>query len=147
MICLFLFSSPCVSFPLPRARHDVQLAQEDTFSLWGYKLVLRSVFLCFILAWLLPGLILKFVILLPIRLHWPSLSLPILWLSFFLNKQLLVSSIALCWFYIQPEAFFFLGPQVWHMEVCRLGVKSEQQMPATATATATQDLSLVWDLR
>jgi len=32
------------------------------------------------------------------------------------------------------------------MEVPRLGVESELQLPATATATATQDLSHVCDL-
>ena len=35
----------------------------------------------------------------------------------------------------------FLGPDVWHMEVSRLGVKSELDLPAYTTATATQDLS------
>ena len=34
---------------------------------------------------------------------------------------------------------FFLGPQVWHMEVPRLGVESELQLPAYATATAILD--------
>ena len=42
--------------------------------------------------------------------------------------------------------FFFLGPHPWHMEVPRLGVESELQMPAYTTATATRDLSLVYDL-
>ena len=32
------------------------------------------------------------------------------------------------------------------MEVPRLGVKSELQLPAYTTATATQDLSQVYDL-
>jgi len=32
------------------------------------------------------------------------------------------------------------------MEVPRLGVKSELQLPAYTTATATRDLSRVWDL-
>jgi len=32
-------------------------------------------------------------------------------------------------------------PYVWHMEVPRLGVKSEMQVPAYATATAMWDLS------
>ena len=41
--------------------------------------------------------------------------------------------------------FFFLGPHLWHMEDARLGVESELQTSAyaTATATATQDLSHV----
>ena len=41
--------------------------------------------------------------------------------------------------------FFFLGPPLRHMEVPRLGVESELQLPATATATATPDLSHVCD--
>ena len=35
----------------------------------------------------------------------------------------------------------FLGPHPQHMEVPRLGVKLELQLPAYATATATLDLS------
>ena len=34
-----------------------------------------------------------------------------------------------------------LGPQPWHMEVLRLGIQSELQLPTTATAAARQDLS------
>ena len=34
---------------------------------------------------------------------------------------------------------FFLGPHLWHMEVPSLGVESELQLPAYATATATPD--------
>ena len=40
----------------------------------------------------------------------------------------------------------FLGPQVQHMEVPRLGVESELQLLAYATATAMQDPSHVCDL-
>ena len=40
----------------------------------------------------------------------------------------------------------FLGPHSRHMEVPRLGVKSELQLLAYATATATPDPSLVCDL-
>ena len=36
---------------------------------------------------------------------------------------------------------FFLGPYPWHMEVPRLGVELELQLPAYTTATATLDLS------
>ena len=41
-----------------------------------------------------------------------------------------------------------LGPHLWDLEVPRLGVKSELQRPAyaTATATATWDLSLIYHL-
>ena len=35
--------------------------------------------------------------------------------------------------------FFFLGPYLWHMEVPRLGVESELQLLAYATAPAMQD--------
>ena len=40
----------------------------------------------------------------------------------------------------------FLGPHLWHMEVPELGVKSELQLPAYATATVTPDLSHICKL-
>ena len=47
---------------------------------------------------------------------------------------------------IFPFLFFlFLGPHPWHMEVPSLGVKSEPQLPAYTTATATQDPSRTCD--
>ena len=44
--------------------------------------------------------------------------------------------------------FFFgsLGPHPQPMEISRLGVKSELQLPASTTATATLDPSCVCDL-
>ena len=48
--------------------------------------------------------------------------------------------------FVHTIGFFFscfLGLHLWHMEVPRLGVNSEPQLPATATAT--WDLSLIWD--
>ena len=42
--------------------------------------------------------------------------------------------------------FFFLGPHLWHMEVLRLGMESELQLLAYATATATPDASCICDL-
>ena len=39
--------------------------------------------------------------------------------------------------------FVFLGPHPQHQEVPRLGVESELQLPAYATATATWDLSRI----
>ena len=42
--------------------------------------------------------------------------------------------------------FSFLGPHLQHMEVPRLGVKSELQVSAYTTATATSDLSCICDL-
>ena len=40
----------------------------------------------------------------------------------------------------------FLKLHLWHMEVPRLGVKLELQLPAYTTAIATQDPSHVCDL-
>ena len=40
----------------------------------------------------------------------------------------------------------FLGPYPWHLEVPRLGVLSELQLPAYTTATATQDPSRICNL-
>ena len=37
--------------------------------------------------------------------------------------------------------YCFLGPLPWHMEVSRLGVELELQLPPYTTATAMQDLS------
>ena len=42
--------------------------------------------------------------------------------------------------------FCFLGLHLQHMEVPRVGVKSELQLPAYTTATETPDLSHVCDL-
>ena len=41
---------------------------------------------------------------------------------------------------------FFLGPHLWHMEVPSPGVNSELQLLASATATATPDLSCICNL-
>ena len=43
-------------------------------------------------------------------------------------------------------SLFFLRPHLPHVEVPRLGVESELQLPAYATATATQDPSCICDL-
>ena len=40
----------------------------------------------------------------------------------------------------------FLGPHPWHMEVPRLGVESELQLPAYTTASATSDPSHICNL-
>ena len=51
-------------------------------------------------------------------------------LKFYLSKMFL--------YHCYSSLFFvFLGPQVWHMEVPRLGVEPELQLLAYATATAT----------
>ena len=52
-----------------------------------------------------------------------------------------VRSFGFCGFFC-----LFLGPYLRHMEVPRLGVESELQLPAYSRATATWDLSHVCDL-
>ena len=58
-----------------------------------------------------------------------------------------------CWkffiflfFKLKNFFFGFLGPHLRHMEVPRLGVQSELQLPAYSTATAMGDPSLVCNL-
>ena len=46
----------------------------------------------------------------------------------------------------QSQLFFFLQPHLWHKEVSRLGVESEMQLLANATATATRDSNHICDL-
>ena len=51
-------------------------------------------------------------------------------------------------FFLKNKAAFFfflsfLGLHPWHMEVLRLGVESELELPAYTTATAVRDLSLI----
>ena len=41
---------------------------------------------------------------------------------------------------------FFLGLHLQHMEIPGLGVESELQLPAYATATAARDSSCIFDL-
>ena len=50
------------------------------------------------------------------------------------------------WLYFHGHFFNFLGLHLQHMEVPRLGVESQLQLSATATATAAPDLSCVCDL-
>ena len=52
----------------------------------------------------------------------------------------------LIFFFVLTFFVFFLGLHPWPMEVPRLGVKSELQLPAYTTATATWDLSCICDL-
>ena len=52
----------------------------------------------------------------------------------------------LCLFFLFIYLFCFSGPHPWHMEVARLGVKSEMQPPVYATATAKRNWSRVCDL-
>ena len=41
---------------------------------------------------------------------------------------------------------YFFGPHLWHIEVPRLGVQSELQLPASTTATARPDLNHIYKL-
>ena len=52
----------------------------------------------------------------------------------------------LLYLFIYIYIFCFLGQHLQHMEVPRLGVESELQLPACATATATGDPSRVCNL-
>jgi len=77
-----------------------------------------------------------------------SLSeLPSLGVTFLLVTVILIS--CLCLFIYSFFLFWgeggFLGLHPWHMEIPRLGVESELQLPACATATATWDPSLIFD--
>ena len=57
-----------------------------------------------------------------------------------------IATMGMCMNTVVTRHFFFfvyLGPQLWHMEVPRLGVKSESQLLAYTTTTATPDLSHV----
>ena len=49
-------------------------------------------------------------------------------------------------YWILPLLLLLLGPHPWHMEVPKLGVESELQLPAYATATAMQDPSPIYNL-
>ena len=49
-------------------------------------------------------------------------------------------------FFFLFSFFFFLGLYLQHMEVPSLEVESELQLPAYTTATATPDLSHIFDL-
>ena len=53
-----------------------------------------------------------------------------------------------CWFFgLFFCVFVSLGPHLWHMEIPRLGVEEELQLPATATATATLDPGGICELQ
>ena len=75
---------------------------------------------------------------------------PILSKAFLVPLQV-TSILMLCTLFTEltPTCFFFfdfLGPLMFHMELPRLRVDSELQLPAYTTATARQDLSQVFDL-
>ena len=50
-------------------------------------------------------------------------------------------------FFFRLSFFFFLGLHAWHVEVPRLGVRSQLQLPTCTTATAMPEPSCVCDLR
>ena len=65
--------------------------------------------------------------------------------------QMPLSSVILIFYLILPTLFCcccscLLGPHLWLMEVPRLGVQSELQLPADTTATASPDPSHVCNL-
>ena len=55
-------------------------------------------------------------------------------------------SLCICHLVFYFVLFCFLGPHPWHMEVPRLGVQLELQLPAYTPITATQDVSHIFDL-
>ena len=62
-------------------------------------------------------------------------------------KQASIHSSARCpIFFFFSLSFVLLGPHQWHMEVPRLRVQSELQLPAYTTAMAIPDLSRICDL-
>ena len=50
------------------------------------------------------------------------------------------------WGFVFVFVFVFLGPHPWHLEVPRLGIETELQLPAYTKAIATWDPSHVCDL-
>ena len=56
---------------------------------------------------------------------------------FYLQSKLLLLLLFIYLFIYLFWSFCLLGPHQWHMEVPRLGVELELQLPAYATATAT----------
>ena len=63
----------------------------------------------------------------------------------------MINEILICILFKLVRILFFLRPHLRHMEVPRLGVKLELELPAyataAATAIATQDPSCVCDLQ
>ena len=55
-------------------------------------------------------------------------------------------SSSFCEFFFGVFVFVFLGPRMWHVKVCRLGVESELQLLAYTRAMATPDPSHICDL-
>ena len=51
-----------------------------------------------------------------------------------------------CCLFVVVVVFCLSGPHLQHMEVPKLGVKSELQLPAYTTVTATLDPSRICDL-
>ena len=63
-----------------------------------------------------------------------------------LNKHFSRASSVPSWGYFVLFCFVFLGPHPQHMEVPRLGVELEVQLPVYTSATAMPDLSRVCNL-
>ena len=82
------------------------------------------------------------------RVHTSKPHCPTRWQCWILNtlRETRIeptSSRTLCWVYFFP---LFFGSHLQYMEVPRLGVKSELQLPAYTTATATSDPSCVCNI-
>ena len=79
----------------------------------------------------------------PSRIHFLCATRETPLVTFFI---LIIFSITSSFFVFCFVLFCFLGPHLWHMDVLRLGVKSELQLPAYITATATEDPGCICDL-
>ena len=72
-----------------------------------------------------------------------DLALSLLWLEFCPRSE----NFCMLWVWQKKKFVFiclfvyFLGLHLWHVEVPRLGVELELQLPACTTATATLDLN------
>ena len=67
--------------------------------------------------------------------------------TFFPHLSLPSTFLLIPFYFILFIFFCFLGPYPRHLEVPRLGVESELQLPASTTATEMRDPSHVCDLR
>ena len=106
---------------------------------WSYQRSVKSMFSHSLFsAYMVQGVRLGAGVETRFRNHWEiKLYVSKCWLGSWITKVCCCCFVLFC---------FFLSLHPWHMEVPRLGVESEPQLPAYTTATATQDVSRVFDL-
>ena len=123
---LFIFQNFQIFWPHPWHMEVPRSGMESKLQVWPKLLQRQHRVLNLLCRKFLAKEILNFV--------WKLLFLPTLILSLSLL------------FYLFYFIFLFLGPHLQHVEVPRLGVVLELQLPAYTTATTTRDLSHIWDL-